>query len=119
MNSMTNGTKPKKMGGWLRTAGTVRLVPLLLLLALPTAVQAQFTLTTNGGALTITGYTGSGGTVVIPSATNGLPVTQDPPLVAYKKIVSAAGPLRLDARHDGPLRDELGLTPTLDLSYAD
>jgi pectate lyase len=41
-------------------------------------------------------------------ATNGLPVTQDPPLVAYKKIVSAAGPLRLDARHDGPLRDELG-----------
>lgn len=42
-------------------------------------------------------------------ATNGLRSPRSPPLlVAYKKIVSAAGPLRLDARHDGPLRDELG-----------
>ena len=40
--------------------------------------------------------------------TNGLPVAQDPPRLAYKKIVSQAGPLRLDARHPGGLRDEVG-----------
>jgi hypothetical protein len=48
---------------------------LLLLLTLPAAVQAQFNFTTNNGAITITGYTGSGGAVTIPSMTNGLPVT--------------------------------------------
>ena len=37
----------------------------LLLLAAPAAVQAQFTYTTNNGAITLTGYTGSGGAVVI------------------------------------------------------
>lgn len=42
---------------------------------LPAAVQAQFTFTTNNGAITITGYTGSSGIVTIPSITNGLPVT--------------------------------------------
>jgi hypothetical protein len=50
-------------------------VLLLLYLALPAAAQAQFTFVTNNGAVTITGYTGSGGEVVIPSATNGLPIT--------------------------------------------
>ena len=38
---------------------------------------------------------------------NGVPVTVDDPLVAYKKIVSAAGPLRLDADATKPLRDEV------------
>ena len=42
---------------------------------LPAAVQAQFTFTTNNGAITITSYTGSGGAVVIPGTTNGYPVT--------------------------------------------
>jgi hypothetical protein len=51
------------------------LLPSLLLLTLPAAVHAQFTFTTNNGAITITGYTGPGGAVVIPSATNELPVT--------------------------------------------
>ena len=51
------------------------LLPLLLLLALPALVHAQFTYTTNSGAITITGYTGPGGAVIIPDATNGLPVT--------------------------------------------
>lgn len=55
--------------------GLFRLAIMWFLVALPTAMQAQFTFTTNNGALTITGYTGSNGTVVIPSATNGLPVT--------------------------------------------
>lgn len=31
----------------------------------------------------------------------------DPPRLAYKKVVSAAGPLRLDAGYEGPLRDEV------------
>ena len=48
---------------------------LLFVLALPAVVQAQFTFTTNSGAITITGYTGSGGAVTIPDTTNGLPVT--------------------------------------------
>ena len=38
-------------------------------------VNAQFTFTTNNGAIMITGYTGSGGAVFIPSTTNGYPVT--------------------------------------------
>jgi hypothetical protein len=37
----------------------------LLLLAAPTAVQAQFTYTTNNGAITLDAYTGAGGAVVI------------------------------------------------------
>lgn len=49
------------------------------LLSRPPSAAAQqcgdFTYTVNGGAATITGYTGSGGTVIIPSAINGVPVT--------------------------------------------
>ena len=47
----------------------------LLLLALPAVVQAQFTFATTNNAITITGYTGTNGTVVIPSTINGYPVT--------------------------------------------
>jgi len=47
----------------------------LLSAALPAAVQAQFNYTTTNGAITITGYTGSGGAVIIPATINGLPVT--------------------------------------------
>jgi BspA type Leucine rich repeat region (6 copies) len=47
----------------------------LLLFALPIVAQAQFTYTTNNGTVTITGYTGPGGAVTIPSTINGLPVT--------------------------------------------
>ena len=36
---------------------------------------ADFTYTINNGTITITGYTGSGGAVTIPSTINGLPVT--------------------------------------------
>src|SRR5437762_10558150 len=48
---------------------------LLLLLALPAAVQAQYLYTTNNGTITITAYTGSGGAVMIPGAILGRPVT--------------------------------------------
>jgi hypothetical protein len=51
------------------------LMSLLLPLALPAVVQAQFTFTTNSGTITITGYTGPGGDVTIPDTTNDLPVT--------------------------------------------
>jgi hypothetical protein len=53
----------------------VRRLSILPLFMLPFVVQAQFTFTTNNGAVTITGYTGPGGTVIIPSTTNGYPVT--------------------------------------------
>ncbi len=56
---------------------------LLLLLALPAVGQAQFTFTTNNGAITITGYTGSNGVVVIPDTTNGYPVTIIGPLAFF------------------------------------
>ncbi len=64
----------------LRSACAARLLPLLLLLALPAMVQAQFNYnTTTNGTITITGYFGPGGAVTvpdrIPDTTNGLPVT--------------------------------------------
>jgi hypothetical protein len=37
-------------------------------------LQAQFNYTTNNGTITITGYTGTNGAVVIPSTITGLPV---------------------------------------------
>ena len=53
------------------------LIQLCLLCAamLPAVAQAQLTFTTNNDAITITGYTGSDGTVVIPDTTNGYPVS--------------------------------------------
>ena len=72
--SLARTTCPKTIAERLRAACTMGLLPLLLC-ALPPAVQAQFTFVTNNGAITITGYTGPGGDVTIPSTTNGLPVT--------------------------------------------
>jgi alpha-tubulin suppressor-like RCC1 family protein len=51
------------------------MLSLLLLLALPAVVQAQFLYVANNGTITITGYSGPGGAVTIPSTINGLPVT--------------------------------------------
>lgn len=49
---------------------------LLLLLTLPTVVQAlDYEYTTNSGKTTITKYTGSGGAVIIPTTITGLTVT--------------------------------------------
>jgi hypothetical protein len=47
----------------------------MFLFAFSGVVQAQFTYTTNNGTITITKYTGPGGVVIIPTVTNGLPVT--------------------------------------------
>ena len=61
------------MAGRFRTVCT-RLLPLLLL-TLPAAVQAQFNYyVTINGTITITGYTGPDGDVVIPERIDGLPV---------------------------------------------
>ena len=68
-------TDPNTMAERLKTACAARLLGLVLALGLPAAVQAQYTYTTNTGTITITGYTGSGGAVIIPSTINGLPVT--------------------------------------------
>ncbi len=58
-------------------------IGLLLLLALPAAMQAQYTYTTNNGTITITEYTGIGGDVTIPATINGLPVTRIGPRAFY------------------------------------
>jgi hypothetical protein len=56
------------------------LLPCLALIlggALPAAARGQFIYSTNadGSSVTITGYTGAGGTVIIPNTINGLSVT--------------------------------------------
>ena len=72
-SSIARTTNPNTLTGRFRTACAAILLPLVLLLTLPAVVQAQFNFTTNDG--TITGYTGSGGVVNIPSTINDLPVT--------------------------------------------
>src|SRR6185436_9178727 len=46
----------------------------LLLFLVPASVQAQFTYFTIDGGISITGYSGPGGDLTIPSTINGLPV---------------------------------------------
>ena len=45
-----------------------------MLLVSSVVVEAQFIFTTNNGSITITGYSGPGGNIVIPSTINGYPV---------------------------------------------
>jgi len=52
-----------------------RLLPWWLILAAPLLVQAQFTFTTNNGAITIISYDDTNAVVEIPAMTNGYPVT--------------------------------------------
>ena len=47
----------------------------ILLFGLANTAPAQFSYLTNNGAITITGYTGSGGSLSLPSKIDGLPVT--------------------------------------------
>ena len=51
-----------------------RIYSAFLVALLPAAALAQFNYVVNNGAITITGYTGPGGDVTIPSTINGLPV---------------------------------------------
>ena len=50
-----------------------------------------------------------------PLVNNGIPVTIDDPLTAYKKVLSAAGPLRLDYQPARPLRDDVAALAVADL----
>jgi len=60
----------------MKTWRVIGTLILALGIFLPTLAKAQFTFTTNNGAITITGYSGSAGDVIIPDYTNGLPVTE-------------------------------------------
>jgi len=74
-SSFAGSPCPNPPAARLRSAcGTRLLPPLLLLLVLPSAVQAQFIFATKNGAITITECIGSGGTVT-PGTINSLPVT--------------------------------------------
>jgi hypothetical protein len=57
-----------------RSTPALAAVCFLALLALAQSVEAQFITETNSGAITIDGYTGSGGDIGIPGILNGLPV---------------------------------------------
>lgn len=46
-------------------------------------------------------------TIPFPGATGAAAVQIDDPLTAYKKVISSASPLRLDANYSGRIRDEL------------
>src|SRR2546427_8197515 len=80
---------PLSHPGWCALGILISLLP-----ALPTHLQAQFNYVTNNGAITITGYTGAGGPVTIPSTTNGLPVTTIGDSAFYRKasVTSVAIP---------------------------
>jgi hypothetical protein len=60
---------------FLRSTPAFAAVVLLTLLAPAPSVEAQFITETNGGLITIDGYTGPGGNIGIPGILNGLPVT--------------------------------------------
>jgi hypothetical protein len=62
----------------------------LWLLQAVVAGAASFTYTTNAGAITITGYTGAGGDVVIPSRINSLPVASIG-AGAFSNVISLTG----------------------------
>jgi hypothetical protein len=59
---------------WIRRRSCAYWIAGALLAVLPAVARAQFTFTTNNGQITITGYTGAGGALTIPSKTNGYPV---------------------------------------------
>jgi hypothetical protein len=69
----------------LRSARVLTSLSLLTLAASLAPADAQFITQTNGGAITITGYTGPGGDLAIPAILNGLPVTAIGPQSFYGK----------------------------------
>jgi hypothetical protein len=62
-------------GFWRCRLASTWILPLLMLTLPVAAVEAQYSYTTNNGVVTITQYTGPGGTVTIPAVIAGLPVT--------------------------------------------
>src|ERR1017187_8939187 len=76
----------------MRLPQVVGIACLLCAAMLPFAVQAQFTFTTNNGAITITGYTGTNSNVVIPDTTNGYPVTSIGGFYSYTSLTNVTIP---------------------------
>jgi hypothetical protein len=64
----------------------------LLLLAAPSAVQAQFTYTTNNGAITLAIYTGAGGAVVISNFVTSIGDPADPAFYGCTGLTSITIP---------------------------
>ena len=84
----------------------------LLTLTLSTAVQAQFSYTKANGAITITGYTGAGGDVTVPSTLEGLPVTYIgvAAFSSYTGLISVTIPDSVTSIRDSAFSDCTGLT---------
>jgi hypothetical protein len=75
MNTKPSAAFPRFQFG--RFFGTLRFLPLFLLLALAGSVPAQdYIYSEAGGQVTIIRYTGPGGAVSVPDTINGLPVTR-------------------------------------------
>ena len=69
-------TFPNSIAGYFKTTCAAKLLPVLLLLMLPSAAEAQYNYITNAdGTLTITKYTGPGGAVIIPALIDTLSVS--------------------------------------------
>ena len=70
-------TVPQSPSFWHRRRGDSWFLPALAAvpLSLTTGVRAQFDYTIENGMITVTGYTGPGGDVIIPDTVDGLPVT--------------------------------------------
>ena len=86
-------------------------LPLLLLLALPAVMQAQFDYVITNGTATITKYMGFGGAVPIPGMINGYPVTTiGPGAFANANLSSITITNTITAIGDGAFYDCVGLT---------
>lgn len=88
-----------------------KIMLLMLLLALPIVANGQFTFTTNNGAITITGYTGSNGMVNVPSTIAGLTVVKIGEWAFYgDSVTNVLIPDSITNIEDGAFFDCLSLT---------
>jgi len=87
---------------WSIPTGALPILPLLLLV-LPTLVQAQFEYSVDNGAVTITKYAGPGGDVLIPDTIDGRPVTRigDWAFASCSSITSISTPNSVTSLGDG------------------
>src|SRR5579859_3250664 len=65
----------RRLACCLRLSLALPVLTVVVVLATPAVVQAQFSYTVTNQTVTITGWTATNGVVAIPSTINGLPVT--------------------------------------------